>query len=173
MKGEIWKRWIREVPDFPSRGILFRDITPALKDPAVFRAICDELVLRYEGRGIEAVAGVEARGFFFASVLAYRLGAALVPLRKPGKLPWETVSKEYSLEYGQARITMHRDAVAAGERVVLVDDLLATGGTAAAAAALIEELGGKIEEIAFVIELSELGGRKMLGDRAVFSLITY
>jgi len=161
------------VPDFPRRGILFRDITPALKDPAAFGAICDALFRRYEGRRIDTVAGVEARGFFFASVLAYRLGVGLVPLRKLGKLPWRTVSKEYKLEYGQAGIAMHSDAVSRGERVVLVDDLLATGGTAAAAAALVEEQGAVIEEIAFVIELSGLGGREKIAGRPIFSLITY
>lgn len=173
MSGEEFKRWIRDVPDFPRRGILFRDITPALKDPAIFRAICDRLVSRYAERSIDAVAGVEARGFFFASVMAYRLGTGLVPLRKPGKLPWETVSKEYELEYGRSGIAMHRDAVARGDRVVLVDDLLATGGTAVAAAGLIEGQGGILEEIAFVIEISALGGREMLGERPIFSLITY
>jgi adenine phosphoribosyltransferase len=166
-------RWIRDIPDFPEKGILFRDITPALLDPVPFKSICDSLTERYRGRKIDKIAGIEARGFFFASVLGYTLGIGMIPLRKPGKLPWKTVSRSYSLEYGEATVEMHEDAVSEGERVLLVDDLLATGGTAAAAAALIESRGGVIEEIAFVIELSDLGGREKLGERPVFSLLTY
>ncbi len=167
------RRWIRDIPDFPEKGILFRDITPALLDPVPFKIICDSLAERYRERKIDKIAGIEARGFFFASVLAYTLGIGMIPLRKPGKLPWKTISRSYSLEYGEATVEMHEDAVSEGERVLLVDDLLATGGTAAAAAALIESRGGVIEEIAFVIELSELGGRAQLGDRPAFSLLTY
>ncbi len=167
------RKWIRDIPDFPEKGILFRDITPALLDPVPFRSICDSLVERYEGRDIDKIAGIEARGFFFASVLAYRLGIGMIPLRKPGKLPWNTVSMSYSLEYGEATVEMHEDAVSEGDRILLVDDLLATGGTAAAAAKLLESQGGKIEEIAFVIELSDLKGREKLGDREIFSLLTY
>jgi adenine phosphoribosyltransferase len=167
------RKWIRDVPDFPEKGILFRDITPALIDPAAFRNICDSLVERYESRDIDKIAGIEARGFFFASVLAYRLDKGMIPLRKPGKLPWKTVSRSYTLEYGKASVEMHEDAVEKGERILLVDDLLATGGTAAAAADLIESRGGVLEEIAFVIELSELGGREKLGGRETFSLLTY
>lgn len=172
MNPEISK-WIRDIPDFPEKGILFRDITPALLDPVPFRIICDSLVERYEGREIDKIAGIEARGFFFSSVLAYRLGIGMIPLRKPGKLPWKTVSRSYSLEYGEATVEMHEDAVSRGDRILLVDDLLATGGTAAAAADLLESMGGVIEEIAFVIELSDLGGREKLGERPVFSLLTY
>lgn len=167
------RKWIRDIPDFPEKGILFRDITPALLDPIPFRRICDNLVERYEGREIDKIAGIEARGFFFASVLAYRLGIGMIPLRKPGKLPWNTVSISYSLEYGDATVEMHEDAVSEGDRILLVDDLLATGGTAAAAAELLESQGGKIEEIAFVIELSDLRGRDKLGDRKIYSLLTY
>lgn len=166
-------RWIRDIPDFPEKGILFRDITPALLDPEAFKQICDSLTERYRERKIDKIAGIEARGFFFASVLSYNLGIGMIPLRKPGKLPWKTISRSYSLEYGKATVEMHEDAVSEGEMVLLVDDLLATGGTAAAAAALIESRGGVIEEIAFVIELSDLGGRKQLGDRPVYSLLTY
>jgi adenine phosphoribosyltransferase len=172
MQQDISK-WIRDIPDFPEKGILFRDITPALLDPVPFRAICDSLIERYEGRKIDKVAGIEARGFFFASVIAYRLGIGMIPLRKPGKLPWKTVSRSYSLEYGEATVEMHEDAVSEGESILLVDDLLATGGTAAAAADLLESLGGRIEEIAFVIELSDLKGRDQLGERDIFSLLTY
>lgn len=168
-----FRKWIRDIPDFPEKGILFRDITPALLDPVAFRNICDSLVERYEGRDIDKIAGIEARGFFFASVLAYKLDKGMIPLRKPGKLPWKTVSRSYSLEYGKATVEMHEDAVSEGERVLLVDDLLATGGTAAAAAELIESMGGIIDEIAFVIELSDLGGIEKLGGRPSFSLLTY
>jgi adenine phosphoribosyltransferase len=166
-------KWIRDIPDFPEKGILFRDITPALLDPIPFRKICDTLVERYESTEINKIAGIEARGFFFASVIAYRLGIGMIPIRKPGKLPWKTVARSYSLEYGEATVEMHEDAVSEGDRILLVDDLLATGGTAAAAAELIEGLGGKIEEIAFVIELSDLKGRDKLGDRKIFSILTY
>ncbi len=166
-------KWIRDIPDFPQKGILFRDITPALLDPSAFISICDSLIERYKEREIDKIAGIEARGFFFASVLAYRLGKGMIPLRKPGKLPWKTVSRSYSLEYGEAAVEMHEDAVSEGERILLVDDLLATGGTAAAAAGLIESRGGVIEEIAFVIELSDLGGKELLGGRPSFSLLTY
>jgi adenine phosphoribosyltransferase len=165
--------WIRDVPDFPKKGILFRDITPALLDPVPFNSICDTLVERYRERNIDKVAGIEARGFFFASVLAYRLGKGLIPLRKPGKLPWKTVSRSYKLEYGEATVEMHEDSISKGERILLVDDLIATGGTAAAAAELIESMGGILEEIAFVIELSDLNGRQKLGKRPIFSLLTY
>ena len=167
------KSRIRDIPDFPKKGILFRDITPALLDPAAFSEICDKLTERYEGTEIDKIAGIEARGFFFASVLAYRLAKGLVPLRKPGKLPWKTISRSYALEYGEATVEMHEDAVSEGERILLVDDLLATGGTAAAAAGLIESVGGIIEEIAFVIELSDLKGREQLGDRAIHSMLIY
>jgi adenine phosphoribosyltransferase len=167
------KKWIRDIPDFPQKGILFRDITPALLDPSAFISICDSLIERYKEREIDKIAGIEARGFFFASVLAYRLGKGMIPLRKPGKLPWKTVSRSYSLEYGEAAVEMHEDAVSEGERILLVDDLLATGGTAAAAAGLLESRGGVIEEIAFVIELSDLGGKEILGGRPSFSLLTY
>ena len=167
------RKWIRDIPDFPEKGILFRDITPALLEPAAFGMICDRLTERYEGREIDKIAGIEARGFFFASVMAYRLGKGMIPLRKPGKLPWKTVSQSYSLEYGEATVEMHEDAVSEGERILLVDDLLATGGTASAAAGLIESRGGVIVEIAFVIELSDLGGIGKLGGRPTFSLLTY
>jgi len=167
------RRSIRDIPDFPKQGIVFRDITPVLLDSGAFRSVCDALVDRYNGFDIDSIAGIEARGFFFASVMAYRLGKGLIPIRKPGKLPWKTVSASYSLEYGDAAVEMHEDAVSKGDRVLLVDDLLATGGTAGAAAGLIEEMEGEVAEMAFVIELTELEGRKRLGRRPVFSLIEY
>jgi adenine phosphoribosyltransferase len=167
------KKWIRSVPDFPKEGILFRDITPALLQPGAFSAICDLLVQRYEQKEFDKIAAIESRGFIFAAVLAYKLGKGLIPLRKPGKLPWKTISETYALEYGEATLEMHIDAVGSGERVLVVDDLLATGGTAAATVRLIERQGGIVEEIAFVIELEALGGRKRLAGKPVFSLIAF
>lgn len=172
MRDEL-KDWIRSVPDFPKEGILFRDITPALLEPNAFSMICNLLIERYEGREFDKIAAIESRGFIFASVLAYKLGKGLVPLRKPGKLPWKTISETYALEYGEATLEMHTDAVNSGERVLIVDDLLATGGTAAATARLIERQGGIVEEIAFVIELSELEGRNKLKGTPVFSLMSF
>jgi len=170
---EDLKKWIRDVPDFPQKGILFRDITPALLKPMVFRRICDSLCERYRARDFEKIAAVESRGFFFASVLAYRLEKGLIPLRKPGKLPWDTIIETYSLEYGEASIEMHSDAVSKGDTVLIIDDLLATGGTAAAAARIIERQGGEIEELGFVIELTDLRGREKLNEWPVYSLLAY
>ncbi|MBN1164960.1 MAG: adenine phosphoribosyltransferase [Candidatus Krumholzibacteriota bacterium] len=172
MRGEL-KKWIRDIPDFPKKGILFRDISPALLDAGAFKDICDRLCENYREREFDKVAGIEARGFFFASILAYRLGKGLIPIRKPGKLPWKTISESYSLEYGEATLEMHRDAVSKGERVLIIDDLLATGGTAAAAAKLVEKLGGEVEEFGFVIELSALKGRDRIQDKPVFVLLQY
>ncbi len=166
-------RYIRDVPDFPKPGIVFKDITPALLDPGAFQRICDELHDRFRGRRIDKIAAMESRGFIFAAPLAYRLGMGLVPLRKAGKLPWRTIAETYALEYGDATIEMHVDAISAGERVLIVDDLLATGGTAAAAARLIERQGGVVEELAFVIELAALEGRKNLPGRSVWSLLRF
>jgi adenine phosphoribosyltransferase len=167
------KKFIREIPNFPKRGVLFRDITPALLEPKVFRRMCDSLCARYEGRAIDKVAAVESRGFIFASVLAYKLGIGFIPMRKPGKLPWKTIFEKYALEYGEAAIEMHIDAVSPGERVLILDDLLATGGTAAAAARLVEKQGGVVEELAFLIELSDLKGRERLRGHSVYSLLTF
>ncbi len=167
------KNHIRDIPDFPHEGILFRDITPLLLDPSAFRETVDLLCARYEGKGIDKFAAMESRGFFFASPLAYKLGVGLVPLRKPGKLPAETLSESYALEYGEASLEIHKDAIKPGDRVVIVDDLLATGGTAAASVALVEKLGGEVVEIAFVIELNALGGRAKLGETPMFSLLSY
>jgi adenine phosphoribosyltransferase len=171
--SEALKKFIREIPDFPQRGVLFRDITPALLDPKVFAALCDELHGHCRSLSIDKVAAVESRGFIFASVLAYQMGIGFIPLRKPGKLPWRTIREGYSLEYGEAAIEMHIDAVSAGERILILDDLLATGGTAAAAARLIERQGGIVEELVFLIELSALNGRANLKDRRIHSLMTY
>jgi adenine phosphoribosyltransferase len=171
--NEPLKQFIREIPDFPKPGILFRDITPALLDPRAFAAICDALHEHCRGMAIDKVAAVESRGFIFASVLAYRMGIGFIPLRKPGKLPWKTIQEKYSLEYGEAAIEMHEDAVSAGERILILDDLLATGGTAAAAARLVERKGGIIQELVFLVELAALDGRANLKNRRIFSLLVY
>lgn len=165
--------YIRDIPDFPKPGILFKDITPLLADPAAFEGSIARLADQYAGTGIDAIAAAEARGFLFAAPLALRLQKPLVPLRKPGKLPYRTYSLKYDLEYGQAELHMHTDGVAPGARVLLVDDLLATGGTMAAGAKLIERAGGTVVGCAFLVELSFLNGRAALAGRDVFSLITY
>jgi adenine phosphoribosyltransferase len=171
--SEHLKRLIRDVPDFPKAGILFRDITPILLDPSAFKEVCDALVDRYWNRAITKVAAIESRGFIFGAVLASRLGKGLIPLRKPGKLPWRTITETYALEYGEAALEMHVDAVKEGERVVICDDLLATGGTAAAASKLIERRGGIVDELAFVVELTALRGIDRLRDRPVFTLMSF
>ena len=156
------KSRIRTVPHYPKQGVMFRDITTLLKDPVGFRTTINELANRYAGVKIDRVAGIEARGFIVGAALAYHLGVGFVPIRKKGKLPAETVGQDYELEYGTDRIEMHVDAVSPGEQVLLVDDLIATGGTAGAACKLIESMGGKIVECCFVIDLPDLGGRARL-----------
>jgi len=163
---------IRSIPDFPKPGIVFRDITPLLADPAALNAAVELMAEHYRTRKPEKIVSVESRGFIFGSALACRLGAGFVPVRKPGKLPAEVVRAEYQLEYGSDALEMHRDAVRPGERVLLVDDLLATGGTILAAASLVTRLGGVIESMAFLIELSFLKGRDRI-PYDVFSLIRY
>lgn len=170
---ENLKKLIREVPDYPKAGILFYDLTTLLQDARGFHALIEELGDHYEGKKIDAVVGIEARGFIFAPALAYRLGAGFVPVRKPKKLPWKTAQVSYALEYGTDTLEMHQDAVGAGQRVLLCDDLLATGGTAAAAVQLIRQLNGEIEGAAFAVELSFLNGRSKLPGIDVFSLIQY
>lgn len=167
------KEKIRDIPDFPKQGILFRDITTLLKDGESFAWVVDELCKRYFGKEIDLIAGIESRGFIFGSALAYRLNKGFVPIRKPGKLPAETVSAEYELEYGTDRIEMHVDAVQKGDRVLLIDDLLATGGTMAAACKLVNAAGGEIVECSFLIELAFLNGRDALKDVDVYSMVTY
>ncbi|MHB8388456.1 MAG: adenine phosphoribosyltransferase [Acidobacteriaceae bacterium] len=169
------KSHIRTVPHYPKQGVMFRDITTLLKDPVAFRVTINEMVTRYTGAKIDRVAGIEARGFIVGAALAFQLGVGFVPIRKRGKLPAETVGYDYELEYGTDRIEMHVDAVAKGELVLLVDDLIATGGTAEAAVNLIESMGGKVVECCFVIDLPDLGGRKRLeqhGQR-VFALCEF
>lgn len=167
------KLLIREVPDFPKTGILFYDITTLLKDKDGFRAIIDGLRDRYKGMGVDVVLGIEARGFIFAPALAYALSAGFVPVRKPKKLPAETARVTYDLEYGTDSLEVHRDAIPAGSRVLIVDDLLATGGTARAACQLVESLGGVVAGLAFVVELTFLNGRHKLDGYNVFSLLQY
>jgi len=167
------KKLIREVPDFPKPGILFYDITTLLRDQRGFRATIDALGEHYRGAAVDIVLGIEARGFIFAPALAYALGAGFVPIRKPKKLPAECVRVSYDLEYGTDTLEMHKDAIDRGHRVLIVDDLLATGGTAAAAARMVEQVGGTVAGLAFVIELSFLHGRDRLQGHDVFSLLQY
>ncbi|MDL1870658.1 adenine phosphoribosyltransferase [Deltaproteobacteria bacterium PRO3] len=167
------KKIVRDIPDFPKPGIVFKDITPLLQNPEAFKYIVDSFVQRYREKPVDVIVGIESRGFLFGSVLAYVLGKSFAIMRKKGKLPYTTVSYTYKLEYGEDTIELHEDAIPKGSRVLIVDDLLATGGTAAAAAHLVEKMGGKVAELAFVIELAFLNGRKALGDYPVFSLIDY
>lgn len=164
---------IRNVPDFPKPGIQFKDITPVLADGRLFAGCIDLLEAGIKPGDVDVVAGIDARGFLFASSVALRLGAGVVPVRKKGKLPYQTVEESYDLEYGSNTLAMHVDAIRPGQRVLLVDDVLATGGTAAATVALIERLGGRLVEIQFVIELGFLGGRAKLGGRKVRSLVVF
>jgi adenine phosphoribosyltransferase len=168
-----FKQFIREVPDFPKPGINFYDITTLLKRPEGLRKTVDALAAAFEGEQVDTVIGVEARGFIFAPALAYHLGAGFVPVRKPKKLPAECVSVSYALEYGQDTLEMHRDAVGAGHRVLVADDLLATGGTAKAVCDLVEGLGGTVAGLGFVVELEFLPGRQKLAGYDVRSLIKY
>ncbi len=166
-------QYIRDIPDFPKPGILFKDITPLLAEPRAFQMAIDQLYERYRAMPIDAVAAAEARGFLFAAPLALRLQKPLVPLRKPGKLPYRTYSLKYDLEYGSAELHVHIDGVSAGARVLLVDDLLATGGTMRAGCQLIEKAGGKVAGCAFLVELDFLHGREVLKPHEVFSLLRY
>ena len=170
---EPLKALIRTVPDFPKPGILFYDITTLLKDRAGFAQLIDAFAANYIGKGIDLVLGTEARGFIFAPAIAYRLNAGFVPVRKPKKLPAEVVEVSYDLEYGSDGLEIHKDAIQPGQRVLLVDDLLATGGTMAATVQLVEQLGGNVAGIAFVIELDFLKGRNKLAGHDVFSLLHY
>jgi len=164
---------IRDVPDFPKPGIIYRDVTPLLGDVEAFRITVDALADAFAGRPIDKVVGVEARGFILAAPVAYRLGAGFVPVRKPGKLPWHIESEEYALEYGVDRLEMHTDAVGPGEEVLIVDDVIATGGTARAAVQLVERLGATVAGLAFAVELTFLAGREKLNGHEVVSLVTY
>lgn len=167
------KSLVRDVPDFPKPGIIFKDITPLLQDPQAFKAITENFAERYRQKPVDVIVGIESRGFLFGSVLAYVLGKSLAIMRKKGKLPYTAVSYTYKLEYGDDTIEMHEDAIKKGARVLIVDDLLATGGTAGAAAHLVEIMGGKVEELAFVIELEFLKGREQLKGYPVYSQVQY
>jgi adenine phosphoribosyltransferase len=164
---------IRDVPDFPQEGVLFKDITPLLADPIAFSTVIDLLVVHFGRGNVDKVVGIEARGFIIASPVAYHFGAGFVPVRKKDKLPWKTEAAEYALEYGTATLEVHRDAVAPGERVLIVDDVLATGGTAHATAELVERIGGKVVGISCLIELDFLHGRDKLQGYDLYTLLHY
>ncbi|RKY29507.1 MAG: adenine phosphoribosyltransferase [Candidatus Omnitrophota bacterium] len=173
MNIEQLKKKIRNIPDFPKKGIVFRDVTTLIKDPRAFKAVIDHLHERYKDCSIDAIVGVESRGFIFGGVLADRLGVGFIPARKPGKLPAETVSESYDLEYGQATLEIHKDAITSGTNVLIIDDLLATGGTLEATCKLVERLGGKVTEIWVLMELAFLKGRDKISRYPFFSLIQY
>ena len=173
MNKDKLKAKIRNVPDFPKKGIVFRDITTLLGDGPAFRNVIDQLHSRYKDRKIDQIVGIESRGFIFGGALAHLLGCGFVPARKPGKLPAETIEEAYELEYGTASLQIHGDAVKRGDSVLIVDDLLATGGTLAATAKLVERLGGEVVEIAVLIELSFLNGRDKIRDYPLYSMVKY
>ena len=164
---------IRDIPDFPIEGIIFKDITPILSDPSLFQDVIDDMAARFEGEQIDAIVGMESRGFLFGAPLALKLNTAFVPARKPGKLPYESIRVDYALEYGTNTLEMHADAIAAGQRVLIVDDLLATGGAAKATCALVEKLGAEVAACLFMVELGFLNGRDALGDVRVESQVIY
>jgi adenine phosphoribosyltransferase len=167
------RRGVRDVPDFPKKGIVFKDITPILKDGPLFRASVDLFLDQCRERKIDKVVGIDARGFLFGSAVAYELGIGFVPLRKKGRLPYKTESAKYSLEYGEAEMELHIDAITHGEQIVLIDDLLATGGTSASAATLIEKVGGELVAAMFLIELEFLHGREKLAPTPIISFLKY
>ena len=173
MQIEAIRSLIRDVPDFPQEGIVFKDITPLLADEVAFSSVIDLIVVHFGRGAVDKVVGIEARGFILASPVAYHFGAGFVPVRKKDKLPWETESAEYDLEYGSATLEIHKDGIDPGERVLIVDDVLATGGTARATAQLVERIGGKVVGIACLLELSFLNGRSQLEGHDLFTLISY
>jgi adenine phosphoribosyltransferase len=172
-KCDYIKSKVRSIPNWPIKGVIFRDITTLLQDPIAFKAIGSIFYDRYVNEKVAKIVGIDARGFLFGSVLAYELDIGFVPIRKKGKLPFKTISQSYTLEYGEETVEIHEDAVTRGDRVVIIDDLMATGGTIAASAALVEKLGGDILECAFVIELPDLKGREKMGNRNCFSIIEF
>ena len=170
---ESLKASIRSIPDWPIDGVIFRDITTLMLDPLVFKETCDLFHNRYKNQNIDKIVGIDARGFVFGAVLAYHLNVGFVPVRKKGKLPYKTIYESYTLEYGKNTVEMHTDAIAQGERVVIADDLIATGGTIAAAVKLVERLGGDIVECAFVVELPDLKGRDLIKEQKVYSMVMF
>ena len=170
---EYIKSKVRSIPNWPIKGVIFRDITTLLQDPKAFKEICQIFYNRYANEKVDRIVGIDARGFLFGSVLAVELGIGFVPIRKKGKLPYKTISESYTLEYGEETIEIHEDAIDRGDRIVIIDDLMATGGTIAASAALVEKLGGDILECAFVIELPDLKGREKMGDRNLFAILEF
>lgn len=173
MKLEELKKFIRDIPDFPKQGIIFKDITPLIKDPVAFKFVVDTISEHYKLKNIQKVVSMEARGFIFGSTVAYKLGCGFVPVRKKGKLPYDTVSIEYQLEYGTDILEIHKDAIEPNDNVLIVDDVLATGGTAKAVASLVERCGGKVVGMSFLVELSFLNPRQKLQNYEIFSLITF
>ncbi len=171
--SEELRKTIRDIPDFPKQGIIFKDITPVLKSPRLFRKVIKTFHERYRDKGITAIVAIESRGFIFGGALAERMGVSFIPVRKKGKLPYKTVSATYELEYGTDSVEMHSDALGPGDKVVVLDDLVATGGTAEATARLCEQLGAEVVELAFVIELVFLSPRKELHRYTVFSMVTF
>jgi adenine phosphoribosyltransferase len=169
----LLEKSIRNIPDFPKKGILFRDVTTLIQNPEAFKKSVDLLAKKYKGKGFAKVVGVEARGFIFGAAVAHRIGAGFVPVRKKGKLPYKTISTTYELEYGTDTLEIHQDAIKPGEKVLIIDDLLATGGTVKAVTDLIKQLGGNIGAIAFVIELIDLKGKDKLKEYPVFSLVKF
>ena len=164
---------VRSIPDWPIKGVIFRDITTLLQEPATFREICDLFYDRYAEKEIDKIVGIDARGFLFGAVLAYKLGIGFIPVRKKGKLPYNTVGESYTLEYGEETVEIHEDAIQKGEKVVIIDDLMATGGTISAAVNLVEKLGGDILECAFVIELPDLKGRQKVPGQNIYSILEF
>jgi adenine phosphoribosyltransferase len=171
--NQALKNKIRSIPNFPIEHIIFRDITTLMQDGEAFCEACDIFYERYKNEKLNKIVGIDARGFVFAAVLAYKLGIGFVPVRKKGKLPYKTISEKYALEYGTAEVEIHEDSILKGERVVIVDDLIATGGTVAAAANLVEKLGGHIVECAFVVELPDLKGRELIKKHKVFAIVEF
>ena len=167
------KDFIRSIPDWPIEGVIFRDLTTLMQHPEAYRYTCDVFYDRYKNLQIDKVVGIDARGFVFGAVLAYQLNVGFVPVRKKGKLPYKTVSEQYTLEYGSNTVEMNEDAVAEGEKVVIIDDLIATGGTIEAAVKLVKKLGGDIVECAFIVELPDLKGREKIKDQKIFTICTF
>jgi adenine phosphoribosyltransferase len=167
------KETIRSIPGWPIEGVIFRDITTLMQDPAAYREACDVLYNRYKDQNIDKIVGIDARGFVFGAVLAYQLGVGFIPVRKKGKLPWKTIEETYSLEYGEDTLEIHEDALARDEKVVIVDDLIATGGTVGATVKLVEKLGARIIECAFIVELPDLNGRDQIKGQKVFAITEF